>query len=84
MCSDCKTFTGGKDYKVGPYYVTFTTGRKEISLDNIIFDDEIVEDDEYFNLIINSSSLPSGVIVGDQPYTTVTINDEDCEYIIIM
>ena len=42
-------------------------------------DDIIVEEDEYFNLIIDPFSLPSGIVIGEHDRTTVIIDDDDCE-----
>lgn len=75
--------TGVKDYKPGPYSATFAAGEKRFLFGNPVIDDQIVENVEYFVLIINSSSLPSGVIVGEIAHTRVTIYDDDCECIAI-
>ena len=42
-------------------------------------DDIIVEEDEYFTLIIDPFSLPSGIAIGEHDRTTVIIDDDDCE-----
>ena len=42
-----------------------------------ITDDSILEDDEAFNLIINATSLPDKVTVGDHSHATVIIMDND-------
>ena len=57
----------------GPYSVIFTTGVTTTSLVVSIFDDEILEDDEDFILIIASSPIP----VFDPFETSVTILDDD-------
>ena len=57
----------------GPYSVTFTAGVTTTSLVVSIFDDEILEDDEDFILIIASTPIP----VVDSYETNVTILDDD-------
>ena len=44
-----------------------------------IIDDGIVEFDETFNLLIDQSSLPNGVSLGDPCEVTMTIIDDDSE-----
>jgi len=73
---------GGNDYDHGPYNVTFPAGETIISFDVSIFNDNTMEGVENFNLIINPSSLPSGVIVGDPGQVTVTIVDDECKYVL--
>lgn len=46
-----------------------------------IFNDEFIEENETFNLTINPSSLSSGVTIGDPSQATVTILDDDSEYL---
>ena len=53
----------------------------EATLNVSIVDDSILEGNEIFNLIVNVSSLPSKVIVGDHGRATVTIVDNDGKYI---
>ena len=79
FCTVC-IFAGGMDYKSGPYSVTFTRGKtKEFFAIPIIDDDYVVEKTEKFTLIINSTSLPDGVTVGDCGQATATIHEEDSE-----
>ena len=61
------------------YTVTFPAGVNSSQLNTLITDDNILEDDETFNLTINQSSLPDGVVVGDASQVTVTIVDDDGE-----
>ena len=42
-----------------------------------IINDNMLEDNENFSLTINSSSLPTGVILDAVSQTTVTIVDDD-------
>ena len=71
--------TGDKDYRPGPYDITFRAGRTSVPLYNPVIDDLLVEDTEVFVLFINASSLPAGVVVGDIPYARVTVYDDDCK-----
>ena len=71
-------FIGGSiDYNSGPYTVTFPAGVTHISFDTVITNDVILEKNEEFNLIINSSSLPTGVSGSHPSLVTVTIVDDD-------
>ena len=65
------------DYGSGPYTVTFPAGTTTVPLDIPINDDDIYEINENFTLTINSSSLPTGVTVGNPGQATVTIVDDD-------
>ena len=69
----------GVDYYSGPYSVTFPAGVTRVSFNVPITNDNILESDEKFHLTIEigSSSLPSGVTVGNPYQTTVTIVDDD-------
>ena len=68
---------GSIDYDSGPYTVAFPAGVTRISFDTVITNDLILENDEEFNLIINSSSLPTGVSDSHPSLVTVTIFDDD-------
>ena len=61
------------------YTVTFSAGINSSQLNIVITDDNILEDDETFNLTIDQSSLPDGVVVVDPSQVTVTIVDDDGE-----
>ena len=65
---------GGVDYDSGPYIVTFPAGVTSASFDIIINDDNVLEDDEVFRLIIDL--LPNRVTVYNRN-TTFTILDID-------
>lgn len=72
-------FIGNIDYNSGPYYPMFRKGTRRTSFAVGIINDNRAENDETFNLIINSTSLPFG-IVRDDPYSaTVTILDDECK-----
>ena len=62
------------------YTVTFSAGVNSSQLNILIINDNILEDDETFNVTINQSSLSDGVVVGDPSEVTVTIVDDDGEY----
>ena len=61
------------------YTVIFSAGVNSSQLTILITDDNILEDDETFNLTINQSTLPDGVFVVDPSQVTVTIVDDDGE-----
>ena len=67
----------GEDYGSGPYSVTFPAGLTNSSLYISITDDDILEGTEYFNIMIDSSSLISGITVGSLDQATVAILDAD-------
>ena len=56
---------------------TFSAGMTFASFDVIIINDSMPENNENFSLEINSSSLPTGVILGAVSQTAVTIVDDD-------
>ena len=63
----------GQDYSSGPYTVTFPIGFTNVSFDIMINEDNIMEDDEMFNISI--TSITNGHIVGNPGVATVTIVD---------
>ena len=65
----------GDDYASGPYSVTFPAGVTRAFLYISITDDNLLEGNEYFTVMIDSSSLISGVDVGFLDQVTVTILD---------
>ena len=67
----------GNDYSAGPYTVTIGAVETHVTFNIPITDDYIREQSETFNLIIDESSLPSGVTSGNPKTTTVTIMDND-------
>jgi len=71
---------GSKDYVIGPYVVIFPAGMTTILFDAHIKDDEILERNEIFQLIIKSNSLPNGVTIDNPTEATVTIVDNDCKF----
>jgi len=68
---------GGADYNSGPYNVTFLANQTTVSFDIPINNDQILEEDEDFTLIIDLSSLPTRCTVSVPSNTTVIILDND-------
>ena len=50
----------------------------------LIIDDNILEGDENFNLIILAESLPNDIRLGDANMSTVTIVDDDSESLVLL
>jgi len=70
-------FHTGDDYGSGPFSVTFPPGVTTAFFYVAITDDHLLEGNEYFILVIDSSSLISGVTAGSLDKATVTIVDND-------
>ena len=68
---------GGVDYSSGPYVVTFPAGVTRVSFAVVVTNDNILEGDEKFNLVIDPSPLPISVTVSNPTQATVTIYDDD-------
>lgn len=45
----------------------------------MISNDNILEDNEIFYLVINSSSLPNDITTGNPFQVAVTVTDDDCK-----
>ena len=71
------TNSTGEDYSPGPYSVRFPAGITSSFLYISITDDNILEGNEYFNILIDLSSLITGITVGNVDRATVTISDAD-------
>jgi len=71
----------GSDYVSGPYNVTFPAGTTRAVLDISVINDNILERNESFSLMVNSAVLPSDVASVDQ--TTITIIDNDSKLCIM-
>ena len=59
------------------YTIDLSAGSINETFSVTIIDDNILENDEAFSLIINATSLPDKVVVGDINRTTVMIVDDD-------
>ena len=70
-------YVGGEDYDFEPHIVEFSAGMTRIPLNVIIKDDNILERNETFILVVNASSLPKDVTIDDGGQVTVTIIDDD-------
>ena len=71
--------TVGDDYETGPFNVTIPAGEISVSFNVSLINDNVFEANESFILTIDSSSLPSGVLVQPDCMTVVTIVDDDGE-----
>ena len=69
--------TGNTDYEPMPYSILFPAGIKVNGFKIEIIDDNIFEDTESFSVVIDSSSLPSGVGVAYPSEASVLILDDD-------
>ena len=67
----------GVDYSSGPYVVTFSAGVTRVSFVVVISNDNVLEGDEKFHLVIDPSPLPTGVTVSNPAQAAVTIFDDD-------
>ena len=65
------------DYDSGPYTATFPAGVTMVAFNIPIINDNTLDIEVYFMLIINSSSLPGSVRLGTPNQSTVTIMDDD-------
>ena len=68
---------GNTDYGDGPYSITLPAGRVDVLFNISIHDDNILENNETFSLLIVSNSLPDRVTIGKYNQSTVTILDSD-------
>ena len=55
-------------------------GERNNSFEISIIDDKILENDESFDLNINTNTLPDGIIVGSPDTATVIITNDDSKY----
>ena len=72
-----KCAIGNEDYISVPIVVTIPAGKTSASFDVAIIDDNLMEGNKSFSVIIDQSSLPSSVTVGMPDQATVTIVDDD-------
>ena len=66
-----------EDYEPGPYTVEVPAEMTSVVINIYITNDEIFEGNETFDLVLNISSLPPNVTVGDIGQATVIILDDD-------
>ena len=71
------TCTGNKDYTSGPYNIIFHAGDVLAEFNISISDDNIKQNNKSFILIIDPSSLPNYVSVGEPGNATVIVMDND-------
>ena len=57
----------------------FPAGTTKVMFSIVLIDDDVLEETEAFDVIINSSSLPSNVTIGELGNVTVIIWDNDGE-----
>ena len=69
--------TGGEDYETGPYTVVIPAGMANVLFNISITNDDIYEGNETFNLIVNVTSLPLNVTIGDPNQATIIIFNDD-------
>ena len=67
----------GEDYEPGPYTVIFPAGINRALFNVSIINDDIYEINETFDLVVNISSLPPSVTVGDINQARIIIIDDD-------
>ena len=75
----CLIIGGGVDYSFVQQTPRIPANSKGVVLSISIKDDDLFEANEMFNLAINHSSLPSGVVAGRMSPVTVIIIDNECE-----
>ena len=83
MLSTVIIIKGGDDYNSGPYNVTFPAGVTSVSFNITIINDNILEDNETFELIIDDSSLLSTVTTVIPNKTVIIIRDTDSKLCIV-
>jgi len=66
-----------EDYFSGPYFILFPAGMTEAVFNIFLIDNDVLEETETFSVIINSSSLPNNVTIGEPGEAEVTILDND-------
>ena len=72
-------FAGGTDYEKGPYYVTIYKGGMSADYCINITNDEYLEDDEAFVIVVNETALQPDVVLMQPDNATVTIMDDECK-----
>ena len=77
QCENNNHVTGGVDYNSGPYSVTFPAGVTNVSFNVLIYNDDVLEVNEEFNLIIRHSS---NIATHNPHRITVIILNDDSKY----
>ena len=72
-------FAGGRDYEVGPYYVTIPRGIMSANYCINITNDEVLERDETFIIRINKTALHPDVVLVEPDVARVAILDDECK-----
>ena len=76
-------FLEGLDYDLsGPYNVTIPSGNTTVVLRIPIIDDNVLEKNEDFNLIILPESLPSDIGLGKPNAAKITIIEDDSKSLV--
>ena len=71
----------GDDYEAGPYYVNISEGDTSASLCINITDNNDLENDKFFTLIINRTELHPEINAVNNVSTNVSILDDKCKNI---
>ena len=69
--------TEGSDFIFGLYNVLFPAGVTRAAFNVTIIEDDILEPDESFTLVIDLLTLPRRIVIGSSSQTTVTILNDD-------
>ena len=77
------SITEGNDYVRETMDVGISSGEINVPYNFLITDDDIFGGNESFNVTIDSSSLPSRVLVQPDCVLMVTVVDNDCELCVI-
>ena len=67
------------DYDSGPYKITIPSGKTVVQFGIQITDDTTLEGDEYFDVTIDTNSLPCGYTIGSIGQARVIIVTDDCK-----
>ena len=84
LCLDelCSLCTAPGDYTSGGYSLSFSVGQTSSVLSVPTLDDNVAELEEFFKVMITRSNRPDKVIIGDPDVCFVTIQDNDCEFVL--
>jgi len=82
--STCLESNSMSDYLYGVYSVTFPANMIMQLLDITICDDNVLEEDESFSLVIVSTSNPDNVTNGSPDNVTIIIMDNDRKCLLLL